>query len=343
MEKILVTGNQGYIGIILTEELLKNGYDVIGIDTNFYNDKYFYDFKLNKDINQIKKDIRNINLEDLKGINAIIHLAALSNDPLGELNPNLTDIINFQSSIKLAKLAKKAKISRYLFSSSCSVYGGAKKQILTENSPLNPLSAYAVSKVKVEKGLSKLSNSEFSPVFLRNATAFGSSPNMRFDLVVNNLMGWGYTTKEINILSDGKAWRPNVHIRDISNAFIAVLKASRDEIHNEVFNVGQNSENYQVKDIAQEIENVMTDCEIKILGKDNPDQRNYNVNFDKIKTKLKNFKPEWTLKKGIIELFKIFEKVNLTYDMFQNKKFTRLKQLKYLLENKLIDENLFWL
>ena len=343
MEKILVTGNQGYIGTILTEELLKNDYEVIGIDTNFYYDSKFNDFNLSGEIKQIKKDIRNIIIDDLKGIDAIIHLAALSNDPLGELDTKLTDIINFQSSIKLAKLAKKAKISRYLFSSSCSIYGGAKNEKLTENSPLNPLSSYAVSKVNVENGLSKLADRKFSPVYLRNATAFGISPNMRFDLVVNNLMGWGYTTKEIKILSDGKAWRPNVHIRDIANAFIAVLKAPRDEIHNEVFNVGQNSENFQVKDIAQEINKVMKDCEIKILGKDNPDQRNYNVNFDKIKDRLKYFRPKWTLNKGIIELFKVFKKVNLTYDTFQSKTFTRLKQLKYLLENKLIDKNLFWI
>jgi len=342
MEKVLVTGNLGYIGNILTEELLKEDYDVIGVDTDFYYDKKLYKYIFNREITQIKKDIRDINLEDLNGIDFIIHLAALSNDPLGELNPTLTNIINLQASIRLAKLAKKTKVSKFLFSSSCSIYGAKKDEILTETSSMNPLSAYAHSKVNFENELSKLADTEFSPVYLRNGTVYGISPNMRFDLVVNNLMGWGYTTKEIKIFSDGKAWRPIVHIRDIANAFIAALKASRDIIHDQAFNVGINSENYQVKDIAFEINQLMKDCEVKILGKDNLDQRNYIVNFDKIKNKLKYFKPEWNLKKGIKELFDLFEEINLTYEMFENKNFTRIKQLKFLIENELIDEHLNW-
>lgn len=342
MKKVLITGNLGYIGTVLTEELLKEDYEIIGIDTCFYNDKSLYDFEFKKDFKQFKKDIRDVQLTDFKEIDFVIHLAALSNDPLGELNSPLTDIINSKSSLRLAELAKKAGTTKFLFSSSCSIYGTTNDQSLNENANMNPLSAYAHSKVNFEKELSKLANAQFSPVFLRNGTAYGISPNMRFDLVVNNLMGWAYTTKEIKILSDGKAWRPIVHIRDIANAFIAVLKAPKDIIHNEAFNVGINSENYQIKDIAKSIHELMPDCEIKILGKDNPDQRNYNVNFDKIKEKLKFFKPTWNLKKGIEELLNKFEKIKLSYEDFQDKNFTRLKQLKYLLNNKYIDENLCW-
>ncbi|MFX1298781.1 MAG: NAD-dependent epimerase/dehydratase family protein, partial [Promethearchaeota archaeon] len=208
---------------------------------------------------------------------------------------------------------------------------------------LKPLTAYAHSKVDLENELSFLADKVFSPVYLRNGTAFGISANMRFDLVVNNLMGWAYTTKEIKILSDGLAWRPIVHIRDIANAFIAILKAPRDKIHNEAFNVGIDSENYQVKEIAFEIRKLMRDCEIKILGKNNPDQRNYIVNFNKIKKKLKYFKPQWNLKKGIKELYERFNDINLTYENFQNKNFTRIKQLKFLINNNMIDENLYWI
>ena len=342
MDKILITGNLGYIGYNLTEKLLKEDYKIIGLDTCYYNDNLLYDYKFESEHQQLKKDIRHIETRDLQGVDAIIHLAALSNDPLGEINPNLTRIINFESSLRLAKLAKKVKVSKFLFSSSCSIYGATNNQQLSEKDSMNPISAYAHSKVNFERALSNLADSKFSPIYLRNATAYGASPNMRFDLVVNNLMGWAYTTNEIKILSDGRAWRPIVHIEDISNAFIAVLKASKDIIHNEAFNVGNSSENYQVKDIADEIHKQLPDCEIKILGKNNPDQRNYIVNFNKITEKLKDYKPKWNLKKGITELYNLFKKINLTYVNFQDRHYTRLKQLKFLLENDFIDENLIW-
>ncbi len=215
--------------------------------------------------------------------------------------------------------------------------------MLNETATMKPFSAYAHSKVNLERELSKLADNTFSPVYLRNGTVYGISPNMRFDLVVNNLMGWAYTTKIIKILSDGRAWRPIVHIRDIANAFIAALKAPIDVIHNEAFNVGINSENFQVKEMAHEINKLMNDCEVKIMGKDNPDQRNYIVNFDKINQKLKHYKPKWNLKKGIKELYDLFEEINLDFDTFQYRNFTRVKQLKYLIENKLIDDNLHWM
>ena len=343
MEKVLVTGNLGYIGTVLTEQLLKEDYRVVGIDTNYYRDKQLFEFKFSKKVHQITKDIRNITKNDIKGIDSIIHLAALSNDPLGKLNPTLTDEINFKASLRLAKLAKSLNISRFLFSSSCSIYGETNNEQLSENDKLNPLTPYAHSKVDLENALSDMADNNFSPCYMRNSTAYGISPNMRFDLVVNNLMGWGYTTKEIKILSDGKAWRPIVHIRDIADAFIAGLKAPREVIHNEAYNVGINTENYQVKDMAHEIKNLMKDCEVKILGKDNPDNRNYIVNFNKIQDNLKSFKPKWNLKKGIKELFDIFEKIKLNFKTFEEKNFTRVKQLKYIIKNKYVNENLFWI
>jgi len=342
MERVFITGNLGYIGSVMTKDIINENYEVLGLDTHFYRSNKLIDSTFTKEITQLYKDIRSIELEDLKGIDYIIHLAALSNDPLGELNPELTNKINLDASLKLAKLAKKAKVSRFLFSSSCSIYGASGEEKLTEDAIMNPLSSYARSKVALENELSKLADETFSPVYLRNGTAYGISPNMRFDLVVNNLMGWGFTTNEIKILSDGRAWRPIVHIKDISNAFIAALKAPREKIHNEAFNVGVNSENYQVRTMAKKIHEVMQDCEIQILGENNPDQRNYFVNFDKIKTQLEYFKPKWDLKKGINELYKTFQDIHLTFEDFQDKNFTRLKQLKYLLENNIVDEDLHW-
>jgi len=343
MTGILITGNLGYIGMKMTESLLEEGYEIVGVDTGFSNDNLLYKFDFSKEFIQLKKDIRDINLGDLKNIDAIIHLAALSNDPLGEINPNLTDLINLKASVKLAELAKKAKVKRFLFSSSCSIYGATNDKMLDENAIMNPLSAYAFSKVNLEKELTKLADNDFSPIFLRNGTAYGASPNMRFDLVTNNLMGWAYTTKEIKIMSDGKAWRPIVHIGDVVNAFKAALEAPKEMIHNEAFNVGINSENFQIKVIAEEIHKVMKDCEVKILGENNPDQRNYIVNFDKINKKLYGFKPKWDLRKGIKELYEIFKKIDLSYEKFQDRHYTRLKQLKFLMENKFIDNNLNWI
>ncbi|KKM66372.1 hypothetical protein LCGC14_1481860 [marine sediment metagenome] len=342
MERILVTGNLGYIGMILSEDLLNEGFDIVGVDTNFYRDNKLHEFEFSREFLQINKDIRELGIEDLKGFDSIIHLAALSNDPLGKLKPTLTNDINFKGSLRLAKVAKEAKVKRFLFSSSCSIYGATDNKKLNENDSLQPLTVYAQSKVNLEQGLSELADDTFSPCYLRNSTAYGISPNMRFDLVINNLMGWAFVTKQIKILSDGKAWRPLVHVRDISNAFIAALKAPKEIIHNEAFNVGVDPGNYQVKTMAEEIQNLMNECEIKILGEKNPDNRNYIVSFDKIKNNLKHFKPNWNLKKGIEEIYNLFNEINLNFEDFEDKNFTRLKQLKYLIENKFINDNLYW-
>jgi len=342
MEKILITGNLGYIGTIMTQELINEGYTITGLDTNYYHDKKLIPVGESIHIQQLNKDIRDAKIDDLKNIDAVIHLAALSNDPLGKINPKLTNEINFKASLRFAEIAKKANVSRFLFSSSCSIYGQTKKQKLNEDASMNHLSAYAHSKVNLESALNKLADDDFSPIYLRNGTVYGVSNNMRFDLVINNLMGWAFTTKEIKILSDGRAWRPIVHVKDVSNAFIAALKAPKDIIHNEAFNVGMNSENYQVKDMAEIIHDQMKDCEVKIMGENNPDQRDYNVNFDKINTLLRDFKPRWSLKKGVKELYDVFNEVNLSFKDFQDKNFTRLNQLKYLIEENLINKDLEW-
>ncbi len=342
MEKILVTGNLGYIGKVLTKILLDEDYFVKGVDTEYFNDKRLFNQQESAEFIQLKKDIRLIERKDLEGIDHIIHLAALSNDPLGELNPILTTDINLNASIRIARMAKSVGVKRFLFSSSCSIYGQTNNESLNEMDEMNPLTAYAKTKVACENQLSELADDSFSPVYLRNGTAYGISPSMRFDLVINNLMGWAYTTKEIKILSDGRAWRPIVHIQDISNAFLACLKAPRDDIHNQAFNVGINSENYQVRTMANEIKKQMTDCEIKILGKDNPDQRNYIVNFNKINKSLSYFNPQWDLKKGISEILTTFNEINFNSDLFQDRHFTRIKQLNFLINNDILNDKLYW-
>jgi nucleoside-diphosphate-sugar epimerase len=338
---ILVTGNNGYIGSILTELLLRKGYRVIGFDANYYNGCEFNEF--NYEINQISKDIRNISVNDLRNVDAIIHLSALSNDPLGEFDSKLTFDINYQATVKLATIAKKLGIRRFLYASSCSMYGIAGEEEVTENSPLSPITAYAISKVKSEEALSEMANDSFSPVFLRPSTAYGLAPMLRCDIVLNNLVGWAYTTGKIRIMSDGTPWRPAVHVEDLANAFISCLEAPIEVIHNEAFNIGQNKENYRVRDMANIVKEVVPNCEIEYTYEHGQDSRTYRVNFDKIATKLKGyFIPKWDAKKGAVQLYKAFKKHGLTYDEFVGTKYIRLNQLKKLVENKKLNKNLFW-
>lgn len=339
--KVLLTGNKGYIGSLLCKELLNQGYEVIGLDTGFYDRCIF--LKHNYFIKQISKDIRSIIREEIFGVDAIIHLAALSNDPMGQLNPQLTHDINCRASINLAKLAKENRVKRFIFSSSCSIYGKSKGDSIDELGELNPLTEYAKSKVNTEKEIAKFADKAFSPVFLRNATVYGVSPMLRVDLVVNNLVSWAYTTQKIKIMSDGTPWRPLIHINDLCKAFIAVLKAPQGLIHNETFNIGRNSENYQIKDIADTIKHVMPECEIEYTGEHGADSRTYKVNFTKVEKVLaKYFKTNWNIEKGIKELIDVYKKNKFTFDDFQSGKFIRLKQIHNLLNSGKVDENLFW-
>jgi len=342
MKKIVVTGHNGFIGTLLVKLLIEKGYEVIGIDTNYFNeDCNLYPYKNN--IREIQKDIRRISEEDLKDAYAICHLAALSNDPVGELDPNLTYEINYHASVRLAKLAKKMGLKKFIYSSSCSLYGIAGEQALSEEAEFNPITAYAKSKVLSEKDILPLGDKDFCVTILRNSTAYGISPKLRLDLVVNNLIGWALTTGQIKILSDGTPWRPLIHAEDIARAFIAVIEAQEDVVNREAFNVGENSENYQVKDIAAMIKELLPDCEISITGEYGSDSRSYKVNFGKIETILPKFKPQWNLKKGIEQIIGYYKKYNMSTDKFNERFFVRLKQINYLIKNKLIDSKLYWL
>lgn len=339
---VLVTGNNGYIGSVLTRLLLEKGYQLTGLDTNYYRGCEFSEFHYPQ-INQINKDIRAVSKRDLENIDAIIHLAALSNDPVGAFNARLTDEINYQATVKVANLAKELGIRRFIYASSCSIYGIAGEDELTEDSPLAPVTAYAVSKLKSEKALSKMADGDFSPVFLRLSTAYGIAPMLRCDLMVNNLVGWAYTTGKIRIMSDGTPWKPIVHVEDLSQAFIACLESPIEIVHNEAFNVGQNKENYQIRDMANVLKKVLPGCEIEYTYERSSDSRTYKVNFDRVSTKLKDFfHPKWDIEEGAIQLYEAYKAHGLTGEELIGNKYIRLNQLKRLVQQEAIDENLFW-
>ena len=335
--KVLVTGNLGYVGNVLTRMLLEQKIDVVGCDTGYYPQGFLDLFEPN--ITQIKKDIRNLSSEDLKGVSVICHLAALSNDPLGEINPNLTEDINYKATIRLAKLAKQAKVEKFIFSSSCSSYG-MNENIVNEESELSPLTAYAKSKVNSEKEISKLSDNNFCTTNLRSATAYGLSNSIRLDLVVNNLTCSAFTTNHVKLLSDGTAWRPLVHVEDMSNAFISVLNAKNSEVNNQAFNVGANEDNYTVREIAQKVEEIVPNSSITYAEDANKDSRSYKVDFSKIKQSL-GYETKWSLDKAIKEIYDLLKIKKFTEEDFKDKKYYRVAYIKWLIENKKIDNNLF--
>ena len=327
MENIIVTGHRGYIGWILTRKLLKRGFNVTGIDLGLYDD-YVYKFKNEKvEFEEIEKDVRELNAEDIEGADAIIHLAALSNDPLGELNPGLTMEINGKGSVRLAKLAKSVGVERFVFSSSCSVYGRLDEdEIADETHTTEPITEYAKSKLYAEEYISSLASEDFTPVYMRNATVHGYSPSLRLDLVVNNLTAWGFFTDKINILSDGRPWRPLIHVQDLSNVFIKMLEAPKDKVHNEVFNVGFTEENYQIKGIGKIIEEVIAEAELTIAKEYDPDSRSYHVDFKKLEKTIKP-KRKWNVNKGAKELYLFFKQSEMSRKMFKNEIGARLNQL----------------
>jgi nucleoside-diphosphate-sugar epimerase len=342
MMKVLVTGTDGYIGSPLSSVLMERGHDVTGLDTGYYRDGWLYNNDIRKYSPCINKDIRRITEGDLKGFDAVVHLAELSNDPLGQHNPELTYQINHLGTLELAKKAIAAGVTRFIYTSSCSVYGagdgGGHK---TEESQTNPQTAYAKCKVFVERDLSALASDNFSPTFLRNATAYGPSPRMRFDIVLNNLAGLAWTTKEIKMTSDGSPWRPLVHILDIAQAIGCSLEAPRQIVHNQVFNVGSTSANYQVRDIAEIVADTFAGCKLS-FGNSDGDNRSYRVNFDKINTQLPGFKCQRDAAKGAQELFALFQRIDMSAETFNFRAFTRLKQLEHLLRTQQIDKEFHW-
>ena len=338
--KILVTGTEGYLGCLLAPLLIEKGHEVIGVDTGYYKVGWLYN-GTEATAKTLTKDIRHISLEDLQGVEAIVHMAELSNDPTGQLSPNITYDINHVGSVRLAKLAKQAGVRRFVYMSSCSVYGVATEGDVTEESPVNPQTAYAECKTMVERDVKPLASDDFSPTFMRNATAFGASPRMRFDIVLNNLAGLAWTTKEIKMISDGTPWRPLVHALDISKAIICALEAPRDIVHNQIFNVGDTANNYRVKEIAEFVAQAFPGCKLS-FGDSGSDNRSYRVSFEKINTILPGFKCDWDARLGAKQLFDVFNQIDMTEEVFFSKGFTRLKQLEYLIRTQQIDKDFFW-
>ncbi|PSB20857.1 SDR family NAD-dependent epimerase/dehydratase [Phormidesmis priestleyi ULC007] len=338
--RVLLTGHRGYIGTVMTPMLLAAGHEVVGIDTDLYQRCTFGDgFPT---IPTIQKDIRDVVAADINGFEAILHLAGLSNDPLGDLNPSLTFDINYKASVRLAELAKQVGVERFIFSSSCSNYGAAGDAPVNETSEFNPVTPYGSSKAMTEMDVTKMADDSFSPTFLRSATAYGVSPRLRFDLVLNNLVAWAITTGKVHIKSDGTPWRPIVHIEDISRAFLAVLHAPRALIHNESFNVGRTQENYRISEIADIVKATVPGCEIEYAEDAGPDLRCYRVDCEKIAKTLPEFQPQWTAKKGAEELYNTYKKVGLTLDEFEGERYKRIAHIKYLISDGLLDQNLRW-
>lgn len=338
--RVLVTGTEGYLGSLLAPELMKRGHDVVGLDTGFYEERALYRAPWTRPAT-IFKDLRGATLEDLEGVDAVVHMAELSNDPAGQLAPHITHEINHVGSVRLAELAKRAGAKRFVYMSSCSVYGVAEQDFVNEQSPVNPQTAYAVCKTRVERDVSPLADGSFSPVFLRNATAYGASPRMRFDIVLNNLAGLAWTTKQIKMTSDGSPWRPLVHGLDICRAICCALEAPVDAIHNGTFNVGDTSHNYQVREIAQIVAQTFPGCQLA-FGPPSADNRSYRVSFEKIRTQLPGFRCEWDARRGAQQLHDLFQRIDMTTDTFQFRTFTRLKQLEYLIRTQQIDDHFFW-
>jgi nucleoside-diphosphate-sugar epimerase len=337
--RVLVTGTEGYLGSLLAPLLIRRGHDVVGVDTGFYKEGWLFR-GTDRAPYTLDKDIRGIDENDLEGVDAVVHMAELSNDPVGALSPTITYDINHQGSVRLAKLAKQRGVERFVYTSSCSVYGVADGTV-DESSPVDPQTAYAECKAMVERDVTALADDNFSPTFLRNATAFGASPRMRFDIVLNNLAGLAWTTGEIRMTSDGTPWRPLVHALDIGQAIALALEAPRDRVHAEVLNVGATEQNYRVREVAEIVSDVFTGCKLS-FGEPSADNRSYRVAFEKIRDVLPDYTCEWDARRGAQQLRDVFARIDMPVETFEYRAYTRLKQLQHLLRTQQIDENFFW-
>jgi nucleoside-diphosphate-sugar epimerase len=341
--KVFVTGVNGYIGAVLGPYLMERGIEVVGLDTGYYRDGWLY-----SDNRQfqwtpltLNKDLRSVEVADLAGCDAVAHLAELSNDPLGQNRPEVTHHVNHRGSVRLAEVARQAGIHRFVYTSSCSVYGAGTGDFLDETTPVNPQTAYAECKVLVERDVGAMAGEDFCPVFLRNSTCFGPSPRMRFDIVINDLSALAWTTRRIAMTSDGSPWRPVVHVEDACEAIYRSLVAPADAVRGKVFNVGQNSDNYRVREIAAIIAEEFPGCEVT-TGPSSGDNRSYRVNFDKIHAELPGFKCRYTARDGARQLHDLFSRIQMSDETYRFRAFTRLKQLSYLLSTGQVDDDLYW-
>jgi nucleoside-diphosphate-sugar epimerase len=338
--KVLVTGHKGYIGAVAVPMLRARRHEVVGLDTNLFAAGDFAAAPL--EIPEVPKDLRDIEKEDLAGFDGVIHFAALSNDPLGDLDPDLTYDINHRATVRLAEAAKAAGVPRFVFSSSCSLYGAAGDDFLDESAAFNPVTPYGESKVFAERDIAPLADDNFSPVFMRNATAYGVSPRLRLDIVLNDLVASALTTGQVYIKSDGTPWRPIVHIRDIIGAAIAALEAPRDVVHNQVFNVGQTSENYRIRELAEIVKETVPNCSVEFAPGGGPDKRCYRVNCDKIRRVLPAFQPQWTARQGAQELYQAYRAAGLRAEDMQAGRYVRIRLIQRLLKSGQLDRSLRW-
>ncbi len=342
--RVIVTGHKGYVGTVLVRLLTQAGHSVIGLDSDLYEASTFGDPAQLIPVPEIRKDIRDVTAADLRAVEAeaMLHLAGLSNDPLGDLNPSLTYEINHLASVRLAQLAKQVGLRRFVFSSSCSNYGAAGDDWIDETSTFNPVTPYGESKVRVERDVAPLADDMFTPVFLRSSTAYGVSPRLRFDLVLNNLVAWAYTTGRVFLKSDGSPWRPIVHVEDMARAFVAVLTAPREVVHNQGFNVGRTADNYRIRELAEIVKATVPGSVVEYASDASPDKRNYRVNCDRLPRLVPAFQPQWDARKGAQELYEAYQRVGLTLDEFEGERYKRVAHIKQLLASGRLEQDLRW-